>query len=282
MPDASPTVTDLTALLRADCAQGRVIDRLPDHPDMADIARLIDQLTHLLLPSPADRAALSARLAEVLRLLTDQITLALCMDFPPVTNPPVGRAGALAADFLSALPEMRALLLEDLHAAFEGDPAAASPEEIALCYPGFRALLVHRMAHRLHRMGVPLLPRMMAESAHSQTGIDIHPGAAIGRACFIDHGAGVVIGETAIVGEHVKLYHGVTLGALSTRGGQSLRGQKRHPTIGNRVTLYAGASVLGGETSVGDGAVIGAMALVTASVPAGARILAVPLASNAK
>lgn len=284
MPDVHRTVSDLTALLRADCAQGRVIDRLPSHPNSPDIAALIDRLNHLLLPDPADREALSARMTEVLRLLTEQITLALGMAFPPAVCPPDERAHALAADFLSALPEVRASLLADLNAAFEGDPAAASPEEIALCYPGFHALLVHRMAHRLHTAGIPLLPRMMAEVAHERTGIDIHPGASIGRACFIDHGAGVVIGETAVIGDDAKLYHGVTLGALSTRGGQSLRGRKRHPTLGDRVTVYAGATVLGGGTYIGDGAVIGANALVTASVPAGARISAavpaVPLASG--
>lgn len=286
MLDAS---RDLADLLLADYAQGRVLDQLPPHPNLADAAALIDLLTQLLLPAPAvrtDQEALSTLTAEALRMLTEQITRALGMGFPPVTVPPRERAHALAYAFLAGLPELRALLLSDLNAAFEGDPAATSPEEITLCYPGFRALLIHRMAHRLHQANVPLLPRMMAECAHARTGIDIHPGASIGQACFIDHGAGVVIGETARIGSHVKLYHGVTLGALTPRSGQSLRGQRRHPTIGDRVTLYAGATILGGDTFIGNGAVIGANALVTSSVPAGARVSAaapaVPLASGAK
>lgn len=290
MPDTTLDLTALTDLFLADyAAHGRIIDHLPPHPDQGSVSTLIDRLMQLLLPVPTlrtDHSALSALTADVLRLLAEQIVLSLGMSFPPVTQPPLERAHAPSAEFLSSLPEMRALMLKDLHAAFEGDPAAASPEEILLCYPGFEALCIHRMAHRLLLMEIPLLPRMMAECAHARTGIDIHPGASIGQACFIDHGAGVVIGETAVLGDHVTLYHGVTLGALSTRGGQSLRGQRRHPTIGNRVTLYAGATVLGGDTLVGDDAIIGANALVTASVPAGARVLAstcaVPLASGRK
>lgn len=288
MPDASREAVALSDLLLADYAQGRVLDRVPPHPDLADAAALIGLLTRLILPSPAVRAdkdALSALTEEVLRALTEQIALSLGTDFPPAVSPPLARARALAIAFLTGLPELRALLLADLNAAFEGDPAAASPEEIALGYPGFQAIMIHRMAHRLHGMNIPLLPRLMAACAHARTGIDIHPGADIGRAFFIDHGTGVVIGETARVGSHVKVYQGVTLGALSLRGGQSLRGQRRHPTIGDRVTLYAGAAVLGGDTIVGDGAVIGASALVTSSVPPGARISpstsAVPLASGA-
>ncbi len=277
MPDTTLDLTALTDLFLADyAAHGRIIDRLPPHPDKGCVSALIDRLMQLLLPDPVlrtDRSALSVLTADVLRLLTEQIALALSMSFPPVTQPPLDRAHALSAEFLSALPEMRALMLDDLHAAFEGDPAAASPEEILLCYPGFEALCIHRMAHHLLRMEIPLLPRMIAECAHARTGIDIHPSASIGRACFIDHGAGVVIGETAVLGDHVTLYHGVTLGALSTRGGQSLRGRRRHPTIGDRVTLYAGATVLGGDTIVGDDAVIGANALVTVSVPAGAKVV---------
>lgn len=169
--------------------------------------------------------------------------------------------------FLEALPRIGAALREDLQAALEGDPAAQNEEEVILAYPGFRAVAVQRMAHALWELEVPLLPRLMTEFAHSVTGIDIHPGAAIGKRFFIDHGTGVVIGETAVIGADVKLYQGVTLGGLSTRDAAGLRGKKRHPTIGDRVTVYANATILGGETVIGDGCVIGANVFLTESVP---------------
>jgi serine O-acetyltransferase len=147
-----------------------------------------------------------------------------------------------------------------------GDPAATTEEEIIAAYPGYYAITVHRIANSLHRLGTPVLPRMLSEIAHSHTGIDIHPGASIGPAFFIDHGTGVVIGETTVIGQNVKIYQGVTLGALSTRGGQNLRGVRRHPTIEDNVTIYAGASVLGGETVIGQGSVIGSNAFITKSV----------------
>lgn len=174
--------------------------------------------------------------------------------------------------FLAELPAIRALLATDIQAAYDGDPAAYNTDEVILSYPGVYAVSVNRIAHALHELGVPLIPRMMTEHAHSVTGIDIHPGATIGEYFFIDHGTGVVVGETTVIGNHVKLYQGVTLGALSTRGGQSLRGVRRHPTIEDHVTVYSGASILGGETVVGKEAVIGSNAFVTASVPAGTRV----------
>ena len=166
---------------------------------------------------------------------------------------------------LQAIPGIRDMLEMDLQAALEGDPAAQSLEEIALCYPGFYAVTVHRLAHALYQIGVATLPRRMAEQAHSATGIDIHPGAVIGPGFFIDHGTGVVIGETAVIGKNVTLYHGVTLGALATR--RDLRGIKRHPTLADGVTVYAGATILGGETVIGQNSVIGAGAFITSSVP---------------
>ncbi len=177
--------------------------------------------------------------------------------------------------YLRQLPAVRELLAGDVKAAFEGDPAATNTEEVILCYPGVLAVAVHRLAHPLHRLGVPLLPRMMNESAHRQTGVDIHPGARIGPGFFIDHGTGVVIGETTEIGSRVKLYQSVTLGALSFRraaDGSLVKGGKRHPTIGNDVTIYANATILGGETVIGDGAIIGGGAWVTESVPPGGRI----------
>lgn len=159
-------------------------------------------------------------------------------------------------------------------AGFEGDPAAKSREEIIFCYPGFYAIYIYRVAHELYLQNVPYIPRIMTEYAHSSTGIDINPGAQIGEYFFIDHGTGVVIGETTVIGNHVKLYQGVTLGALSTRGGQQLMGVKRHPTVCDNVTIYSGASVLGGETVIGENTTIGGGTFITESVPANSRVLA--------
>ena len=160
----------------------------------------------------------------------------------------------------------------DVQAFYDGDPAAYNYNEIILCYPGLMAITTNRIAHELHLLKVPIIPRMMTEHAHSITGIDIHPGATIGKNFFIDHGTGIVVGETTIIGDNVKVYQGVTIGALSTRGGQSLKGVKRHPTIEDDVIIYAGASILGGDTVIGKGAVIGSNAFITSSVDAGARV----------
>ncbi len=183
-----------------------------------------------------------------------------------------GRGQAMAGAFREDLPRIRRVLDRDAAAALDRDPAAESPAVVRLAYPGFRAVRAYRMAHRLWELGLPLVPRLMTEWAHSRTGIDIHPGARIGGGFFIDHGTGVVIGETTVIGEDVTLYQGVTLGGLSTRGGQSLRGMKRHPTLEDRVTVYANATVLGGETVIGHDSVIGANAFVTQSVPAHSRV----------
>lgn len=181
-------------------------------------------------------------------------------------------ARAITDEFIGKIPAVRALVETDVQAAYEGDPAAYNYNEIILCYPGLRAIVINRIAHELFVLGVPIIPRMMTEHAHSLTGIDIHPGATIGKYFFIDHGTGIVIGETTIIGEYVKVYQGVTIGALSTRGGQSLKGAKRHPTIEDRVTIYAGASILGGQTVIGHDAVIGSNAFITSSVEPNAKI----------
>jgi serine O-acetyltransferase len=165
--------------------------------------------------------------------------------------------------------------MEDVQAAYDGDPAATGFDEILLAYPGLVALTVHRVAHELYTMHIPLMPRIMAEWAHAQSGVDIHPGAKIGRRFFIDHGTGVVIGETTIIGDDVKLYQGVTLGALSIQKdahGRVIRSTKRHPTVEDRVTIYANATVLGGETVIGAGSVVGGSVFLTKSVPPGARV----------
>ncbi len=181
-------------------------------------------------------------------------------------------AAAITDEFLGAMPKLRKVLATDAQAAFDGDPAAGSVDEIVFSYPGYLAITVYRIAHELHTLGVPLIPRIMTEYAHGATGVDIHPGATIGDYFFIDHGTGVVIGETTIIGTNVKIYQGVTLGALSTRGGQMLRGNKRHPTIEDDVMIYPNASILGGETVIGRGATINGNVFVTQSVPPNTRV----------
>jgi serine O-acetyltransferase len=175
-------------------------------------------------------------------------------------------AQEVCLEFFRQIPQIRAMVQTDLQASYDGDPAATGMAEIIFAYPGLFAITVYRLAHVLYTLNVPMLPRIMTEHAHSVTGIDIHPGAAIGKYFFIDHGTGIVIGETTVIGENVKIYQGVTLGALSTRGGQGLRGKRRHPTIEDNVTIYAGASVLGGETVIGKGSVIGSNAFITKSI----------------
>jgi len=182
-------------------------------------------------------------------------------------------AASVIGAFLEALPEVRAGMAEDVEAAFEGDPAAKTFGEILVSYPSIAAIAIHRMAHVLFELGVPQLPRIMSEYAHARTGIDIHPGARIGRRFFIDHGTGVVIGESSRIGDNVRLYHGVTLGAFSPRRGQTIRGTKRHPTLEDDVTIYPGATILGGETVVGHGSVVNANAYVTESVPPNSRVV---------
>ena len=181
-------------------------------------------------------------------------------------------AEKIACAFLARIPEARHVLATDVAAFYEGDPAAFSTDEVVLSYPGLYAVMVSRLAHELHLLGVPLIPRMMTEHAHSRTGIDIHPGASIGHHFFIDHGTGIVIGETTVIGNYVKIYQGVTLGALPPRAGQTLRGVKRHPTLRDHVTVYSGTSIFGGGTVIGEGAVIGSNAFITKSVPPHTRV----------
>ena len=179
-----------------------------------------------------------------------------------------GDATAVCDRFFERLPELQRMLRLDVIAGFDGDPAAKTHGEVALTYPGFFAISVFRMAHELYEMGVPYLPRMMTEYAHGKTGIDINPGATIGESFFIDHGTGIVIGETTTIGNNVKVYQGVTLGALSTRGGQRLANRKRHPTVEDNVTIYAGATILGGDTVLGEGCTVGGCTFITESIPA--------------
>lgn len=181
-------------------------------------------------------------------------------------------AEVIVQDFLGRIPKIREYLYTDVQAAYDGDPAAYSTDEVIFSYPGIFAITVYRIAHELVLLGVPLIPRIMTEYAHSLTGIDINPGATIGNYFCIDHGTGIVIGETTTIGDHVKIYQGVTLGALSTKRGQLLKGEKRHPTIGNNVTIYSGTSVLGGDTVIGDGVTIGGNAFIVNSISAGMKV----------
>ena len=184
-------------------------------------------------------------------------------------------AGEICDAYIGRLPRIKELLLKDVEALYEGDPAATSREEVMICYPGFYAISIYRLAHELELLKTPLIPRIMTEFAHEKTGIDIHPGAMVGEYFFIDHGTGIVVGETTTIGNHVKLYQGVTLGARSfelDENGNPVKKIKRHPDIGNHVVIYANATILGGDTVIGDGCVIGGNTWLTHSVPAGTTV----------
>ncbi|MBR2191077.1 MAG: serine acetyltransferase, partial [Eubacterium sp.] len=181
-------------------------------------------------------------------------------------------AQKISLEFFERIPSVREYVDTDVEAFIEGDPAAYNKNEIILSYPGLYAITVYRLAHVLQQLRVPLIPRIMTEYAHSKTGIDINPGATIGKYFFIDHGTGIVVGETTIIGDRAKVYQGVTIGALSTRDVIGLKGEKRHPTIEDDVTIYSGASILGGETVIGKGSVIGSNAFITEPIPAGSKI----------
>ena len=186
----------------------------------------------------------------------------------------------MVESFIGQLPALRDMLAQDVEAAYDGDPAAKSFDEVIFCYPGFLAVMVYRIAHALHELGVPLMPRIMTEHAHSATGVDLHPGAKIGKRFFIDHGTGVVVGETTVIGDNVKLYQGVTLGALSIpkdERGRAIRGRKRHPTLSDNVTVYANATILGGETIIGSGVTVGGNTFITSSVMADSVVSTQPV-----
>ena len=258
-----------------DYSRGRDIDKidLRQHPDKEVITDVIGKLLRIVYPGYFRERSfrmynakhhLSMLMEDVMYNLNRQIKLVLQNE--GIENPE-DKAQEVCLAFFEQVPRVRALIQTDVQAAFDGDPAATSKDEVIFCYPGLYAISVYRLAHVLYALGVPMIPRIMTEHAHGITGIDIHPGAEIGDHFFIDHGTGIVIGETTVIGSHVKIYQGVTLGGLTTRGGQSLRGQKRHPTIEDNVTIYAGASVLGGGTVIGRDCVIGSNAFITASVP---------------
>ena len=248
------------------------------------LIKIVEELRRLLFPGFFDknkvrseyiRYLLGERLEFIQYNLKKQVAKALgnnenCAECE--RSEILAAADEIVNSFIQKIPTIRDYLATDIQAAYDGDPAAYSTDEIIFCYPGVFAITVYRIAHELFIMNVPMIPRIISEYAHSTTGIDIHPGATIGKHFFIDHGTGVVIGETTVIGDNVKIYQGVTLGGLSTRKGQQLKGVKRHPTIGNNVTIYSGTSVLGGETVIGDGATIGGNAFIVNSVSAGMKV----------
>ena len=269
-------IENLVDTILADYQTGRDIDKmdLKRHPDRDVVIDMIGKLLRIVYPGYSrekgirmynTKHSLSMLMEDVMYNLNKQIRLILQTDMDDEEARIL--AQRISLEFFRRIPAVRATAQTDVEAAYAGDPAATSADEIIFCYPGLYAITVYRLAHVLYELGVPMLPRIMTEYAHSVTGIDIHPGATIGNYFFIDHGTGIVIGETTVIGEYVKIYQGVTLGGLSTRAGQGLRGKKRHPTIEDNVTIYANASILGGETVIGRDSVIGANAFITHSIP---------------
>lgn len=244
-------------------------------PDRGAIIALIRELRRLFFPAYFGDPQLMALSAEnYAALLLERIETALTAQIAlALPESEAVQASQIAQAVVAELPHIQQVLLTDIEATFDGDPAAANREEIVFAYPGLFAIFVYRVAHELYLRQVPMIPRIMTEYAHSRTGIDIHPGAQIGPWFFIDHGTGIVIGETTVIGSHVKLYQGVTLGALSPRAGHASLPGKRHPTVGDYVTIYSGASILGGKTSIGAHSVVGGNAFLTDSVADNTRVV---------
>jgi serine O-acetyltransferase len=282
-PGVQLTVNQLTDALMTSYSQGDGINHLDikNLPSKRVIGSITLDLLRLLFPgffeeklvhSSQVKAETSLLLERVLITLEGEILKSLQYAPPPELQNGRKDLGPIARDFtvrfLSALPRLRELLQTDTEAAFNGDPAALSKEEVIVAYPCIEGIAVQRMAHELYLSHVALIPRIMTEWAHTRTGMDLHPGAKIGTHFFVDHCTGTVIGETTEIGNHVKMYQGVGLVAASLSAGQGLRGKKRHPTIEDRVTIYAGATIMGGNTVVGEGSTIGANVFLTSSVPA--------------
>jgi serine O-acetyltransferase len=251
-------------------------------PSYREVVEILADLREILFPGYGRRQNLHIgnvgyHIGDLIDSLHDRLTLQIARALrhdckaKELETDFEAEAQLIAIRLLESIPDLRRALAEDVQAAYEGDPAAKNLDEIAFCYPGVDAISVFRFAHVLFRLGVPLIPRMMTEYAHSKTGIDIHPGASIGRRFFIDHGTGVVIGETTQIGDGVKIYQGVTLGALSfprdEKTGEILRNIKRHPTIEDEVVIYANATILGGKTTIGHHSVVGSSAWITRSIP---------------
>jgi serine O-acetyltransferase len=274
------TVSQLTERLMASYAQAGGINHLDGKnlPSKRAISLITMDLLRLLFPgffdeklihSSAIKHEITALLGTVAASLESEIRKSLEYNPPPGSAQKDVRllARSLTVDFLASLPRVRELLQTDIEAAYNGDPAALSREEVIVAYPFVEAIAVQRLAHELYLKHIALIPRIMTEWAHGRTGMDLHPGAQIGSHFFVDHGTGTVIGESSVLGAHVKMYQGVGLVARSLAAGQQLRGQKRHPTLEDHVTVYAGATIMGGDTVVGEGSTIGANVFLTASVP---------------
>jgi serine O-acetyltransferase len=262
-------------------------------PSRDEIIEIVQALLQLMYPGYFGRQGLtdqnvSYHVGNLLAMVRDKITcqVGMCLCYQKELSGEQSEPGdvskqarVITKQFLLQLPEIRKQLIADVQAAFDGDPAAVNLDEVILAYPGILAVTIYRLSHALNSMGVLLMPRIMTEWAHAQTGADIHPGATIGASFFIDHATGVVVGETTEIGENVKLYQGVTLGALShprDEGGRIIRGQKRHPTVEQGVTIYANATVLGGSTNIGTGSTVGGSVFVTQSVPPNSRVALKP------
>jgi serine O-acetyltransferase len=274
------TATELTERLMASYVREGGINHVEGKnlPSKHAIAEITADMLRLLFPGFFDDKLIHfSEIGAVTRALLDSVVSRLENEITKSLEyaPPAGSAGGDPRDlartitlkFLGNLPQVRELLQTDTDAAFSGDPAAFSKEEVILAYPFIETIAVQRLAHELYLDHVPLIPRMMTEWAHTRTGMDLHPGARIGKYFFVDHCTGTVVGETAIIGDHVKMYQGVGLVAKSLAAGQALRGHQRHPTIGDRVTIYAGATIMGGDTVIGAGSTIGASVFLTTSVP---------------
>ncbi|MDT3844797.1 MAG: serine acetyltransferase [Bacillota bacterium] len=279
-------IDDIVELLLEDYSKKRDVDNMDifSIPDKVMVVDILNKLLRLVYPgyyrehswrSIHLERQLTVVIEDVSYNLSKQVAVALRYDpkYQDADEQVVNdEAQEIVIAFLGKLPKIREYVNTDLQATFDGDPAADSKDDIVLSYPGLHAITINRIAHELWLLKVPLIPRMMTEYAHSETGIDIHPGATIGKFFCIDHGTGIVIGSTSIIGAHVKLYQGVTIGALSTKLGHKLHGTKRHPTLEDNVTVYSNASILGGETVIGKGAVIGGSSFITESVEPGARV----------
>jgi serine O-acetyltransferase len=280
------SVTQITDRLLMSYAKFGGINHLDGKnlPSKSAIAAITHDLLRLLFPGFFDERTIhSSELKVEVTSLVDSVSGRLedeiykSLEYSPpegvAKNELRPLARSLTHEFLGNLAGVRELLATDVEAAYNGDPAALSQEEVIVAYPSVEATAVQRLAHELHRKHVPLIPRIMTEWAHFRTGMDLHPGAQIGTHFFVDHGTGTVVGETCLIGNHVKLYHGVTLGAKSTSQVEALRGKKRHPTIEDKVTIYPGATILGGETVIGRGSTIGGNVFLTTSVPANSLVV---------
>jgi serine O-acetyltransferase len=286
---ARTRLPDIAEHIIASCDDAQCFTHVDYEPIPSEgyIVDIVDKFKGILFPGFFTRDKLDPvnlkytigrSVSELYDLLAQQITHAIrhdCFRYDLPCTECEQRGQEIALEMLATVPELRRALAKDVRAAFEGDPAAKSYDEVIFSYPGILAIAVHRLAHRLHRLDVPLLPRIMSEYAHSVTGIDIHPGAQIGESFAIDHGTGVVIGETTVIGNRVRVYQGVTLGALSLPrdAGERLRGKKRHPTIEDDVIIYSGATILGGDTIIGARSIIGGNVWITESVPPDTKVL---------